>query len=1123
MSSEETSAFPADGREVIPLHAERPRLDFAKMRFRGRTRELDRLKNIYKESCLAEYPSASSVIVEATSGVGKTALVDAFVEHVEEGRNALVGRGKFEEATAASEPFSALISAMNSLLQQLARTDERGLWAQLIREALTSDASFLSEIIPELDHLLNENTRRKSEGSLNSSSSFTFDGFGNMADKEWRFERFRLGIRSLMRCISSRKPVVVVFDDMHWAEQDSITVIWTVMEDTRRNRRLLILGASRPIRTNKYLSLMRKELKDDLISVFKLKDLTLADISRVLSSLLDCGQEETASLAQVAHLKTHGNIFVILQLLRISEQAGHIYYLADESRWAWNETAIISQLEISGNVIDVVADKLMLVDPVRKSALITAASFGTSYFEVDTIVHAMKLLDEDSEKLREGLNDDAADYEQVDPYVVRQNIRVLNQALLNAAKDGLVDELGPGRYRFAHDRIREAAYSLLPSGFCRAKLHLKIGRQLRSWMETQSELIGNTGLSDESLLLNATNQLNLGAVLITDHWESLDLAELNFQAAEHSARKSSFVPAMDFLQRGIAQLGNDSWDKHYTLTLKLTAALTRIQFCCGLYDTCVVTADQVISNAKSFAQKRPVYHTKIMALLQNERQNEASEVVLTILDTLGAKLPRKFVLVKVYSQLTSLDAKFRLMSNEDLLNLPDADDPDGSLDDVAGFLERLAELSYFGGHEGYILHYVTRVNQLTLERGQHRRSAFAFSVYAWIKAASGNIPEALRIADVARKLASDRKFGIHDLRAEMICTAFFDMFNMSWPEIVDPLAAVFDEMRGTGAMELVHFDGFLYHRLAFVSGMPLSQLVQKCAEYNEIVLDYRQPIFWSLNAPLTQAVLNLMGHSKNPTQLIGEHMDEDILLPTWKLKGNIKAIGQYHLCRMMLAVFLRDYELALEMDEKLPPLMDEGLGACVPCRLFYGAIAIINMSKDKRFKRKMRRRQVSKIIQTLNEWVEVGLGSCKHMVLILHAELSAATGKDERPEIENAYQKAIRSARDAGALHHEALANELAGCWLAGQKGKEKHYMTYLMKATTLYEAWGAAVKVDDIFRRFPDCFGEQPAMQYKSSSTMPVTGSFSSSMWSASLYQRNDDEIPSQIEAVDASTESLI
>lgn len=1081
-----------------------PRLNFAQLKHCGRQEELKRLKDIFHACCKAVMPMASSVIVEAASGLGKTALVDTFVEQVHEGA-LLVGRGKFEEATAASEPFSAIVGATECLLEQLSRSEERQLWIQLISEALGADTSFMCGIIPGLGRLI------YGDDQLNDSpaatESFTLDGFGDMTDKEWRFERFRLGLRTLLRCLSTRKPVLFVLDDMQWAEQDSITVIWTIMEDTFPKRRLMILGASRPIPANEHLHMMIQQIGTRLLSTLTLTALRVQDVANILANLFDCRPAEVDSLAAEVLCKCSGNTFVLLQFLRISEQRGHIFYSNDEQKWRWDEAAIIDEASIAERVIDVVANDLLSVDPERKAALITAACFGTSHFEVDTIVHAMKLISHDGETLSsEMLDDEAADYDEVDPFVVRRNIRKMKETLRRAARDGLVFEISEGHYRFTHDRIREAAYSLIPTGISRTKLHLKIGRQLRSWMETQSELIG-ISISEESLLLNATNQLNLGASLIEDDWERLDLAELNYQAAEHSARKSSFVPAMDFLVRGLLQLGDERWETHYHLTLKLTVALTRIQFCCGMYDACLESAQQVIDNSQSFAEKRPVYHTCLLALLQEERQKDATDTALSILNDLGVKFPRKCVLLKGYVQHIAVDKTLRALSKEELMNLPIADDPDGRIEDMVGFINRLAEISFHGGEQGYVVHCTNKAIQLTLEHGRNSRTAFSFFAWAWVKSMAGQLDEARRIAEVAIYYAAERRWPTHDLRTELMYNAFFRMFKATWSDLVDPIHDMLGELRREGAMEIVLMDNYLFLRQGFVSGMPLTHLIECCAESNEMLLDYRQPLFWSFNASITQAILNLLGHSSRPCILTGEHMDRLRHVEAWMKSGNKKALGQYFFFQMVLSVLFRDYDLALESVTRMPPLMHDGFGVFVPLRLFYTGIALLGASRKKWLKRSSRRREAYKIIQKLNGWVSTGLKSCKHMEMILRAKVYATSKVVSQLEVQNAFHDAIEEAKSSGVIQNEALANELAGSWMAEQTGKEEKYSPFLVKAATLYEAWGAAVKVDDIMRRFPQCFGDQPAL--KSEGTLPMTGSVSSSMWSTSLYTRSLKEAP--------------
>jgi predicted ATPase len=63
----------------------------------------------------------------------------------------------------------------------------------------------------------------------------------------------------------------------------------------------------------------------------------------------------------------------------------------------------------------------------------------------------------------------------------------MKEQLAEALKDGFVEMTPTGNFRFAHDRIRESAYSLLPEGLSRKEVHLKVGRQLRAWMDAQEE------------------------------------------------------------------------------------------------------------------------------------------------------------------------------------------------------------------------------------------------------------------------------------------------------------------------------------------------------------------------------------------------------------------------------------------------------------------------------------------------------------------------------------------------------------------------------------------------------------------------------------------------------------
>lgn len=152
------------------------------------------------------------------------------------------------------------------------------------------------------------------------------------------------------------------------------------------------------------------------------------------------------------------------------------------------------------------------------------------------------------------------------------------------------------------------------------------------------------------MLLHTTKQLNTGSELITDSWELKDLADLNYQAAELAARKTSFFSAVEYLQIGLDLLGENGWVEQYDRTLRFHIDLARMQYSCGLLEDCWKTSgsfdrlqwqgtlnpspvlnlpvfgsftEAVVENGKSFEDTEQIYRTRVLCLLQNDLLSDA--------------------------------------------------------------------------------------------------------------------------------------------------------------------------------------------------------------------------------------------------------------------------------------------------------------------------------------------------------------------------------------------------------------------------------------------------------------------------------------------------------------------
>ena len=1226
----------------------------------------------------------NTVIIQAESGTGKTDFLEQFErEHLQlqsssssssSSRSYLLSSlkrkspssssslrllyafGKFEERTAASEPFAVIVDIVNELVNRILQhqhelqtrsttnntnnthhrrhsnesstsSGDVGIWGRRIKNYIPNrgERAILTAILPSLKRLLNSNKRSgdggggsKStassssgaeddeindlngpiptisnstangehvkeqeiggdmeddddlgpnpngdhlgdvDGDEESSTSSTYStssidweeaGFGDMTEKEWRFERFRIAFRELIRCISRHCPLVLIFDDLHYADRDSIELIKSVMNDTTPNMKLLLICASRPVTWRELLDIPSDHYKlpnqqlspssnrnksitvdgddtveanDTLPYLIDLPKLTQSEIASLISELLERNESNTPaddidSLANLVQSKTGGNAFVVMHFLRRLEQKDFIYFSEETNRFElkpldkiWSAFRIkeksdtasqassnqgdsgvddsnksLGEDSMADTVTQVLVDNLQQLDPEQRLLLITAASLGVSHFELSTIVHAVTIVQNQQENRA---SEDDHQEEYTDHFVVRKSMVDTRHSLESSVRIGLVQELKPGYFKFSHDRIREAAYSLLPQGSDeRKQMHLKIGRQFRLWMDTEREF--GTTLNDDSLLLHAAKQLDLGKDLITDPWERLDVAELNFQAAEVAAKKNSFFPAMDYLNNGIEILGTSAWKDHYKLTLKLKVALTRIQYSCGLYDPCLQTADDVIAHAEKFDDKRNVYHTKLLCLLQQEKANEGVDLCLVILNGLGEAMPRRFLVFHVMREYLQVCKKLNSMTDDDIRKLPVVSDQ--RLEHAVGIMNRIGELSFYADGQSMYLHMaILRMLAFIVEKGHNPHwTPLGLGVFGWFKVLENDFAGALRFGNLGLEF-SNRLCAKHPGiagRTKALVAFWLDHWQKPIQETIIPVATGVKQMWDSGALDMYFQDGPLILRQKFLCGFPLEQVSSECQKFLERTRDYSQSLHWSINAPLAQAVLNLMTRERGrethgdgdqdecPARLSGDIIDGETIIAQFEATKNKAAIFQLQLYSMILAYHFRDYQKAARFQKDMrDDLFEDGPDFSVPMRVFYTGLTYVGRYRQT-LKGKYKSRAGSALKQ-IKVWADKGAVNVNYMKHLLEAEmlsLSTSATTKEVFKVLSLYDQAVEEASKIGIRQHEALANELAFEFLIkGCHGSSPPSSTipqqrkYLLRSIELYEEWNAIAIVHELKTR---------------------------------------------------------
>src|SRR6202011_4958200 len=127
-----------------------------------------------------------------------------------------------------------------------------------------------------------------------------------------------------------------------------------------------------------------------------------------------------------------------------------------------------------------------------------------------------------------------------------------------------------GSYKFVHDRVQEAAYSLVPEQL-RAEAHLRMGRLLAAHTPAEKR---------EEAIFEIVNQLNRGAALITSRDEREQLAELNLIAGKRAKASTAYASALKYLVAGAALLADDS-ERRRELAFSLEINRAECEFLTG--------------------------------------------------------------------------------------------------------------------------------------------------------------------------------------------------------------------------------------------------------------------------------------------------------------------------------------------------------------------------------------------------------------------------------------------------------------------------------------------------------------------------------------------------------------
>jgi predicted ATPase len=556
------------------------------------------------------------LLYDKFQGCGKTALARSIQSTVLEHGGYFI-RGKFDQ-THRPEPYAAFVAALTEFCKCVISRGptEIASLRNNIDKLIKSEHRVLLNMVPALKLIFTTPT------ADNDSTTTKIDNIGTDA-----VNKFKHVFRMFMGAISSNgKPIVFLLDDIHWADESSLELLYTLLAYPKTSEGILYMATYRIDEPSDILRQYLHKFRDDSIrlSVINLDNFSVPDLNSMLADMLNT--EEVQCLADRIYRQTKGNIYFVLEYLLFLRSKSLLVLDENDNNWKWSDDD--ECYTTSGSLHDLLISMIRSTTESTREFLIYAACLGTK-------------LDENI--LRHLVSGSVSTYIQ----------EVATKGWLNFDK---TDEC----WKFSHDAIKEATYQLIPTGEIKT-FHYQIGRKL--WLELSLDEV-------DRYIFVVTSQLLVGIDLMVEQEERTAIAKLCLRAGERSVEISHFQIAFEYLTNGISLLGLRAWRDEYDFCLQLHNATAEVAFCIGNYDAVYKLVAETLKHARVYDDTIQAHCTKLNSLCSNGQLKDAVSYALVILDKLNEPIPQRFIIARLLSDTWKLRKTMKNLIDDDILGLP---------------------------------------------------------------------------------------------------------------------------------------------------------------------------------------------------------------------------------------------------------------------------------------------------------------------------------------------------------------------------------------------------------------------------------------------------------------------
>ncbi|ABA24101.1 Serine/Threonine protein kinase and Signal Transduction Histidine Kinase (STHK) with GAF sensor [Trichormus variabilis ATCC 29413] len=967
------------------------------------------------------------LLVAGFSGIGKTAVVNEVHKPIVRQRGYFI-KGKFDQYNR-NIPFSAFVQAFRDLMGQLLSESDIQLkaWKASILEALGDHAHVIIDVIPELECIL---------GIQPPVAELS----GTAAQN-----RFNLLFQKFTQVFTTKEhPLVMFLDDLQWADSASLKLMQLLMSE-REQGYLLLIGAYRDneVFPGHPLMLTLNEVSKvgATINRITLASLSRTSLNQLVADMLKCAEVLAQPLAGLVYQKTQGNPFFATQFLKTLHQEQFITFNIQAGHWQCDITQI-RKAALTDDVVEFMAKQLQKLPDETQNILKLAACIGNQ-FDLNTLAIVSEQLPQQvASDLWKGLQEGLI-------LPISETYKFFQDNNLNDTNtDGI-----SVTYKFLHDRVQQAAYSLIPQEE-KQVVHLTIGRHLLN--HTSAEQL-------EEQIFDIVNQLNIGCTLISDTLEQARLVELNLRAGRKAIATTAYDTATYCLKYACNLLPTDSWQTQYDLALACYSSAAEAAYLNTDLVQMETLAEIVLQQARSLLDAAKVYEIKIDAYTSLGEFSKALTTGLNFLQSFGIEFPTQPNKQDFADFLRQTRQQLAGRSPDELLNLPVMTSPQYQA--LLRMLVQISGATYLASPALYPLICFQQV-QLSVAHGNIPASSFGYVVYGLILCGVvGDIKTGYEFGQLALQLVD--KFNNQEYAAKVLYIT--SKFTVHWVKnaatTLQPLQEAYTLGLKVGALTYAGYSGYTYAFHAYFVGKELTALETECQAYSIGLANIEQQAFLGYLHIVHQTVANLLGKCENPTKLVGTIFDEGVTLANLEKANDKTGLWHFHLCKVTLTYLFECHDQTLDHCQQAKLNAGGGSGMLnVPILYFYRALACFTQLSAHSQTDELWA-LIADAQEKLQNWAIYAPMNCQHRYDLICAEEQRVLGHPQQAI--DFYDRAISLAQENGYIAEQAIANELTAKFYLGW-GKEKIAAVYMQEAYYCYARWGAKAKTNHLEHRYP-------------------------------------------------------